>query len=121
VRERAMLCEMRRGSECGHWWGSKRGAGRVGGRHGREIRRCARVRPRWSTTSAGRAELTGRVHGAEREKRDARGNGSAPGEPSPRYRERGGTRAGEANGADRLAPAGRERERERARGRESRR
>jgi hypothetical protein len=35
ARERAMLCEMRRGSECGHWRGSKRGDGRVGGRRGR--------------------------------------------------------------------------------------
>jgi hypothetical protein len=75
---------MRRGSECGHWRGSKKGARRVGGRRGREIRRCARVRTRWSTASAGRAELTRRVHGAEREKKDARGNGSAPGEPGER-------------------------------------
>jgi hypothetical protein len=51
----------------------------------------------------------------EREKRDARGNGSALGEPGPRDREREGTHAGEATGADRLAPAGRERERERER------
>jgi hypothetical protein len=32
--------------------------------------------------------LTGRVHGAEREGRGARGNGSATGEPGPRGRER---------------------------------
>jgi hypothetical protein len=76
---------------------------------------------RWSTASAGRAELIGRVHGAEREKRDARGNDSALGEPGPRDREREGTHAGEATGADRLAPAGRERERERESGRESHR
>jgi hypothetical protein len=38
ARERAMLCKMRRGSECGHWWGSKKGAGHVGGHRGREIR-----------------------------------------------------------------------------------
>jgi hypothetical protein len=38
ARERAMLCEMRRGSERGHWWGSKKGAGRVGWHCGREIR-----------------------------------------------------------------------------------
>jgi hypothetical protein len=55
----------------------------MGGRRGREIWRCVRVRTRWSTVSAGRAELTERVHGAEREKRDARGNDSAPGEPGP--------------------------------------
>jgi hypothetical protein len=41
ARERAMLCEMTRGSECGHWRGSKKGAGRMGGRRGREIRRRA--------------------------------------------------------------------------------
>jgi hypothetical protein len=92
----------------------------VGGRRGRGFRRRARVRTRRSTARAGRAELTGRVHNTEREKRDARGNGSAPGEPGPRGRERRGTHAGEATGADRSAPAGRERERERAR-RESRR
>jgi hypothetical protein len=91
----------------------------VGGRRGQEIRRCARVRTRWSTASAGRAELTGRVHDAKREKRDARGNGSAPGEPGPRGRERRGTRAGEATDTDRSAPTGTERERERAHGRES--
>jgi hypothetical protein len=96
------------GGERWHWRGSKKGVGRVGGRHGREIRRRARVRMRWSTTSAGRAKLTGRVHSAEREKRDARGNDSAPGEPGPRDRERGGMRAGEATGADRSTPAGRE-------------
>jgi hypothetical protein len=67
ARERTMLCEMRRGSECGHWWGSKKGAGRVGERRGREIRLRARVRTHWSTVSVGRAELIGRVHGAERE------------------------------------------------------
>jgi hypothetical protein len=73
ARERVMLCEMRRGSECGHWRGSKKGAGRVGGRRGREIRRCARVHTRWSTASAGRAKVTGRVHSAERERRGTRG------------------------------------------------
>jgi hypothetical protein len=41
ARERAELCEMRRGSGCGLWRGSKKGAGRVGGRRGREIRRRA--------------------------------------------------------------------------------
>jgi hypothetical protein len=106
-----MLCEMRWGSECGHWRGSKREAGHVGGRRGREIRRHARVRTRWCTVSTGRAELTGRVHGTQREKRGARGNGSAPREPGPRDRERGGTRAGEVTGADRSTAAGRERER----------
>jgi hypothetical protein len=64
----------------------------MGGRRGREIRRRARVRTRWSTAGEGRANLTGRVHGAEREKRGARGNGSATGKPGPRGRERGDAR-----------------------------
>jgi hypothetical protein len=37
-RERAKLSEMRRGVCAGHWRGSKKGGGRVGGRRGREIR-----------------------------------------------------------------------------------
>jgi hypothetical protein len=64
----------------------------------------------------GEGETDREVHGADREKRDARGNGSAPSEPVPRDRERRGTRAGEVTGADRSVPAGRERERERGRG-----
>jgi hypothetical protein len=68
VRERAKLRELRRVSERGHGRGSKKGAGRVGGRRGREIRRRVRVRTRWSTAGAGRADLTGRVHDAERER-----------------------------------------------------
>jgi hypothetical protein len=38
ARERARVCEMRRGAGAGHWRGSKMGVGRVGGRRGREIR-----------------------------------------------------------------------------------
>jgi hypothetical protein len=38
----------------------------VGGRHGREIRRRARVRTHRSTAGAGRADLIGRVHDRER-------------------------------------------------------
>jgi hypothetical protein len=45
----------------------------VGGRRGREIWQRARVRTRRSTVGAGRADLTGRVHGAERERREALG------------------------------------------------
>jgi hypothetical protein len=44
----------------------------------------------------------------EREKRDARGNGSAPSEPGPRDREREEGHAGEETGVDRLAPLGSE-------------
>jgi hypothetical protein len=74
------------------------------------------VRTRRSTASAEGAELTGQAHGAEREERGALGNGSATGDPGPRDRERGSARV-KKTGADRLAPAGRERERESVRGR----
>jgi hypothetical protein len=62
------LSEMRRGVCAGHGRGSKKGVGRVGGRRGRETRRHARVRTRRSTAGAGKAELTGHAHDAEREK-----------------------------------------------------
>jgi hypothetical protein len=48
------------------------------------------VRTRWSTTSAEKAELRGRVHGAKREERGVRGNGLTTGNPGPRDRERKG-------------------------------
>jgi hypothetical protein len=101
ARERVKLCEMRRGVSAGHWRGSKKGAGRVGGRRGRETQRRVRVRPRRSTAGAGKADLTRQAHDTEREERDARGNGSAAGEPGPRNREREG-----ANGQRKLAPTG---------------
>jgi hypothetical protein len=82
ARERARVCEMRRGVCAGHWRGSKKGAGRVGGRRGRETRRRVQVRTRRSTLSAKGTELTRQAHGAER-KRDTRGNGSTTGEPGP--------------------------------------
>jgi hypothetical protein len=81
----------------GHWRGSKKGAGRVGGRRGREIRRRARVHTRRSTASAEGTELTGPAHDAEREERGARGNGSTTGDPGPRDRER-------AHGGEKLVP-----------------
>jgi hypothetical protein len=40
----------------------------MGRRRGREIWRRARVRTRWSTAGARKAELAGLAHGAEREK-----------------------------------------------------
>jgi hypothetical protein len=49
----------------------------VGGRRGRETRRRARVRTRWSTTGARKADLTRQAHGAERERGTHGGNGSA--------------------------------------------
>jgi hypothetical protein len=65
----------------GHRQGYKKGVGRVGERRGRETQRRAE-----------RAELTGLAHGAEREKRDARGNDSMTGDLDPRDREREGAR-----------------------------
>jgi hypothetical protein len=47
--------------------GAQKGAGAWAERHGRGSRRRARVRARWSMAGAGRAELTGEAHGAERE------------------------------------------------------
>jgi hypothetical protein len=111
ARERAELCEMRLGASVGHWRGSKKGAGRVGGRRGREIRRRARVRTRRSTASVEGVKLTGRVHDAEREERGARGNGSAPGRMGLRSRE-GRGRAGEGNWRRQVGPT-RQRARER--------
>jgi hypothetical protein len=118
ARERAELREMRRGRVRGTGWALRRELGAWAGVVGREIRRRARVRTRRSTAGAGRAELTGRVHGAEKEKRDTRGNDSATGEPGPRGREREEKRTGEETGADRSDPVGSEREREGARERE---
>jgi hypothetical protein len=113
ARESAMLCEMWRGSECGHWRGSKKGVGCMGGRRGREIRRRVRVCKRWSTASVGRAELTRRFT-AQREKRGRAGNGSAPGETE---REEGHALVKQhaPTGRPQRAESKRERERERER------
>jgi hypothetical protein len=86
----------------------------VGRRRGREIRRRTRVCTRRSTASVEGAELTGRVHGAERGERGVRGNGSrlaARACETERKRER----VGKKTGADRLAPLGSERGRAGAR------
>jgi hypothetical protein len=53
-----------------------------------DVRKCACAGPR---RRAERVELTGLAHGAEKEKRDARGN-SSTGDPGPRDREREGAR-----------------------------
>jgi hypothetical protein len=62
VRNEVRVC-------AGHWRGSKKGVGRVGGRRGQETRRRARVRTRWSTAGARKADLTGlaesRLEGGE--------------------------------------------------------
>jgi hypothetical protein len=73
ARERVKLSEMKRGVCAGHWRGSKKGAGRMDGRRGREIWRRARVRTRRSTASAKGAELTGQAHDAEREEKGCAG------------------------------------------------
>jgi hypothetical protein len=73
------------------------------------------VRALWSTAGAGRAELTGEAHGADRERKGAWGNGSASGIAGPRGRE-GRGRTGEETGADSSAPLGSEREREESAG-----
>jgi hypothetical protein len=112
ARERAMLCEMRRGSECG-----------TGGALKRELG-CGRVS--WPRNPATGASAHALVHGE-------RGEGGTDRE-GPRHREiKGGARAREAEReegrarAKQLAPIGRpqraeiEKERERARWRESRR
>ena len=74
-----------------------------------DVRECACAGPR---RRARKAKLTGLAHGAEREKRNARGNDSTTGKPGPRNREREGERAGEVTGADRLGPLGSEQEKE---------
>jgi hypothetical protein len=68
-----------------------------------DVRECACASPR---RRAERAELTGLAHGTEREKRDARGNGSTNGDPGPRNRERKGERAGEGNRRRQIGPTG---------------
>jgi hypothetical protein len=57
------------------------------------------------------AELIGQAHNAEREERGTWGNGSTTGDPGPRDRERESAWV-KKTGADKLAPAGSERERE---------
>jgi hypothetical protein len=95
---------MRQGVCVGRRRGSEKGAGRVGGvvaEKPRDGRECACAGPR---RRAERAELTRMAHGAEREKRDARGNGSTTGDLGPRDRER--ERAGEVNWCRQVVPTG---------------
>jgi hypothetical protein len=100
------------------WAGAQKGLGAWVERRGRGSRRHARVRARWSTAGAGRAELIGKAHGTERERerererRGARGNSSAPSSAGPRDREGKGMR-GRGNWRPQVGPTG-----QRARGRE---
>jgi hypothetical protein len=87
----------------GHWWGSKKGVGRVGGHRGREIRRRARVRTRRSTASVKKAELTKLAHGAEREKGTRGGNSSTLANQAHETH----TERERANERRKLAPTGR--------------
>jgi hypothetical protein len=87
----------------------------VGGRRGRETRRCARVRMRRSTATRGEGGAD-RAGPRRRERKEGRsGQRLDDWRSGPaRQRERGSTRAKET-GADGSAPLGGERERERAR------
>jgi hypothetical protein len=105
------------GVSAGHWQGSKKGARHVGKRRCREIRRRARVHTRRSTAGAGRADLTGQAHGAEREK-GTRWATTQQLANRAREAEREDKCTGEETGADRLALLGSERESGRACGRE---
>jgi hypothetical protein len=89
----------------------------VGGHCGRGFRRRARVRARWSTTGAGRAELTGEAHGVERERTGARVNDSTTGKTGPQSRERRRAR-GRRNRRRQLGPTGQRARERRVRGRE---
>ena len=106
ARERARLCKMGRGSECGCGWCSKRSWGR-----GRatwpgipaSVRDCARAGPR---RVAGKAELTGGSHGAARENGHATKRFSELTRRAREAERQKGARA-RATGADRGAPQGR--------------
>jgi hypothetical protein len=79
-------------------------------RRGRGSRRCARVRAHWSTAGAGRAELTGEAHGAERERRGTRATAQRLAERACETERAEGRGEGKTTGTDKLAPLGRERE-----------
>jgi hypothetical protein len=100
----------------GHWWGSKKRVGRVGGRRGRETRRRARVRMRRSTATREEGEAD-RVGPRRRERKEERsGQRLDDWQTGPaKQRERGRASGRRKTGADRSAPLGSEREREGAR------
>jgi hypothetical protein len=114
ARERARVCEIRRGVCAEHWWGSKKGS-------------WARGRASWPRNPVMCASAHALVHGGREEggsnkagprcrerKGDARGQRLGTSEPGPRDRERGCARV-KKTGTDRLAPLGSEREKESAR------
>jgi hypothetical protein len=83
----------------------------VGERRGRETRRRAQVRTRWSTAGARNAKLIGWPT-AQREKRGTLRATARRLAIRARETEREGERAGEVTGTDRLGPLGSERARE---------
>jgi hypothetical protein len=86
ARERVGLCEMRQGVSAGAGGAQKGSWGAwafIMAENSGDMRECAR----WSTASAGRAELTGEAHGTERGWASARGHGSASGRAGPQGRE----------------------------------
>jgi hypothetical protein len=106
VRERAGLCEMGWGSECGRGRGSKRSWGRGAGDVAEDSDERVQVRACWSMAGAGRA------------KPGARGQRLSVWWSGPtRQRGKRGARA-EATDADSVAPLGRQREGVSALGRE---
>jgi hypothetical protein len=112
---------MGRGSECGRGRCSKRSWGAWVGDVARDLSVRARVRACSSTTGAGKAELTGRCHGAARE----RESGSVgvivwcTDEAGPRSRGVRGRRQPAPTAQPHWAERGRERAGKGARGREA--
>jgi hypothetical protein len=89
--------------------GGSKGAGAWAERRGRGSRRHARVRACWSTAGARRAELTGKAHSVETERRGVRATAQRLAERARKTEKEEG-RAGEAIGADKSAPLYSERE-----------
>jgi hypothetical protein len=116
-QERARLCEMGRGSECGCGRCSKRRWGAWVGDMAGDLGMRARVRACWSTAGAVKAELTWRSHGAARESGRAGVTVRHTDETGQRGRGERGAWV-KATSADSPTPLGRERERESVWGRE---
>jgi hypothetical protein len=114
AQEKAMLSEMRQGACAGHWRGSKKGAGHVGGRRGREIWRRAHT-PVHGESGEGETEKAGPQR--RERKGDARGQRLDTGELGPRDRERERECTGEENRHQQVGPTG-QRAREGGRARE---
>jgi hypothetical protein len=106
ARARVGLREMRRGSECGHGWGSKRAGGMGRETWPRIPGTCVSAR---SLVHGGRGEGGADREGPrrrERERRGARGNDSAPGRTGLRGRDGRGARGGENNWCQQVGTTG---------------